>query len=306
MSQSKGHARRSERGLFGQAVVETGDRELVRTVRLALRVARKHLAEYAHVNAPKKFTQPQLFACLILKAITGATYRRTEEMLALMPAVREAIGLSSVPRFTTLQAFADRPEILALIDGVLRTLARAAMKHERQDTALDGTGVETTSASAHFVSRTGRKRTKYVKLMLAVLCGSVMPAALVVGWGPTNDMREAWAARDKLLDACGRTRPTMLWGDGAFDCEAWHKSNWEETQTPSYAPVTVKRQDGGVNGFYRKAFHDMRPREYGRRWMCESVNSAIKRMTGSTLRSRKESTLFAEAALKVAAYAVKV
>jgi hypothetical protein len=136
-------------------------------------------------------------------------------MLALMPAVREAIGLSSVPRFTTLQAFADRPEVLALIDGVLRTLGRAAMKHERQDAALDGTGVETTSASAHFVSRAGRKRTKYVKLMLAVLCASVMPAAVVVGWGPTNDPREAWAVRDTLLDACGRTRPTARRGTRA-------------------------------------------------------------------------------------------
>lgn len=306
MHQSKGRERRGERGLFGQAVVQTGDRELVRTVRLALRVARKHLAEYAHVNAPKKFTQPQLFACLILKAITGATYRRTEEMLALMPAVREAIGLGAVPRFTTLQAFADRPDILPLIDAVMKSLGRAAMKHGRQDAALDGTGVETTSASAHFVSRAGRKRTRFVKLMLAVLCTSVMPAALVVGWGPTNDLREAWAVRDKLLDACGRNPPTMLWGDGAFDCEAWHRENWERKRTPSYAPVTVKRHDGGVGGFYRKVFHQMRPREYGRRWMCESVNSAIKRMTGSVLRSRKENTLFAEAALKVAAYAVKV
>lgn len=295
-----------ERGLFGQAVVEAHDRELVRTVRLALRVARKHLADHPHVNAPRKFTQPQLFACLILKAITGATYRRTEEMLVLMPAVREALGLRGVPRFTTLQAFADRPDVPALIDAVLTTLGRAAVKHERQDAALDGTGVETTSASAHFVSRAGRRRTKYVKLMIAVLCASVMPAALVVGWGPTHDMREAWAVRAKLLDACGRSPPTMLWGDGAFDCEAWHRRNWEETKTPSYAPVTVKRHDGSVGGFYRKAFHEVRPREYGRRWMCESVNSAIKRMTGSTLRSRKERTLFAEAALKVAAYALKV
>lgn len=44
---------------------------------------------------------------------------------------------------------------------------------------------------------------------------------------------------------------------------------------------------------------------YGRRWMRERMNSAIKRTTGSSLRSRKQSTLFAEAALKVAAYAVR-
>jgi hypothetical protein len=298
--------RSGDRGLFGQPVNAACDQPLVKIVRLALRIARRHMADHPHVNAPKKFTQPQLFACLILKAITGATYRRTEEMLVLMPAVREALGLRGVPRFTTLQAFADRPDVLSLIDAVLRTLGRAAMMHERQDAAIDGTGVETTSASAHFVSRAGRERTKYVKLMLAVLCGSVMPAAMVVGWGPTHDMREAWAVRDKLLDACGRAPPTMLWGDGAFDCEAWHRSNWEQKKTPSYAPVTIKSKDGSVGGFYRKAFSEMRPHEYGRRWMCESVNSAIKRMTGSTLRSRKQNTLFAEAALKVAAYAVKV
>lgn len=295
-----------ERGLFGQVLVEARDQELVRTVRLALRVARRHLADHPHVNVPKKFTQPRLFACLILKAITGATDRRTEELLILMPAVREALGLCAVPRFTTLQAFADRPDVLALIDAVLKTLGRSAMKHQRQDAALEGTGVETISAPAHCVSRAGRRRTRFVKLMLVVLGASVMPAAVVVGWGPTNDVREAWAVRDKLLDACGPSPPTMLWGDGAFDSEAWPKSNWEEKRTPSSAPVTVKSQDGSVGGFSRRAFHELRPREYGRRWMGESVNSAIKRLTGSTLRSRRQNTLFAEAALKVAAYALKV
>jgi hypothetical protein len=294
-----------ERGLFGQDIDRTGDQELVRTVVLAIKVARKHFAAHPHVNAPKKFTQPQLFACLILKAITNSTYRRTEELLILMPAVRESIGLREVPRFTTLQMFADRNNVLALVDAVLQTLGRAAMKHERQDAALDGTGVETTSASAHFISRAGRTRTKFVKLMLGVLCGCVMPVAVVVDWGPSNDMREAWSVREKLLGACGKTPPTMLWGDGAFDCEAWHKSNWEDKHMPSYAPVTVRRRDGGVGGFYRNVFSEMRPREYGRRWMCESVNSAIKRITGDKLRSRKQNTLFAEAALKVAAYAIK-
>lgn len=292
-----------ERGLFGQVIVDAGDQELVRTVRLALALARKHLAPYAHVNAPKKFTQPQLFACLILKGITGATYRRTEELLILMPAVREALGLRDVPRFTTLQTFADRPEVLALIDAMMRTLGRAAAKRTPQDAAFDGTGVETTSASAHFVSRAGRKRTRFVKLMLGVLCASVMPAALVVDWGPSHDMKQAWILREKMKATC---TPTMLWGDGAFDCERWHEANWEGWNVPSYAPTTIRSKDGRVNGLYRRAFSEMRPREYGRRWMCESVNIAIKRMTGSTLRSRKENTLFAEAAFKVLAYAAKV
>jgi hypothetical protein len=48
------------------------------------------------------------------------------------------------------------------------------------------------------------------------------------------------------------------------------------------------------------------PEEHGQRWMCESVNSAIERTSASTLRSHKDHTLFIEAALKIAADAIKV
>jgi hypothetical protein len=80
-----------------------------------------------------------------------------------------------VPRFTILQTFADRPDILALSEAMPKTLGRAAMKHEWQYAALDGTGVETTSASSHCVSKAGRKRPKYVTLMHAVLTTRVRP-----------------------------------------------------------------------------------------------------------------------------------
>lgn len=93
----------------------------------------------------------------------GCTYRKCEELLILMPAVREAIGLEDVPRFTTLQAFADRPDIMTLIDSVLASIGRAVNRAQARDGALDGTGLEVTSASAHFVSRAGRKRSKFVR-----------------------------------------------------------------------------------------------------------------------------------------------
>ncbi len=74
---------------------------------------------------------------------------------------------------------------------------------------------------------------------------------------------------------------------------------------PSYAPTTVKSHDGTVNGVYRNLFQH-HAAEYGRRRSCETVNNGMKRTTGSVLRSRKQNTLFAEAALKVAAYAVRL
>ncbi|MBL8746017.1 MAG: hypothetical protein JNK58_06640 [Phycisphaerae bacterium] len=117
---------RRERGLFGQPIGEANDQETLKVVKLAMRLARRHLSDYSHPKSPRKFTQPQLFACLILKAHWNCTYRRCEELLILMPAVREAIGLLETPRFTTLQMFADRPEIAALIDGVLASIGRVA------------------------------------------------------------------------------------------------------------------------------------------------------------------------------------
>ena len=194
---------------------------------------------------------------------------------------------------------------MQLIDGVPRSIARSITKQQPKDAALVGTGMEVTAASAHFISRAGRAHTKYVKLMLGVLCGAVIQVALVMDWVPSHDMKQAWTLRAKLLETCGDAPPTMLWGEKAFGSETWHRANWESTKTPSFAPVRVNNGGGNAGGFYRNIFATMRPHECGGRWMCESVNSAIKRVSGSTLRSRKENTLFAEAALKVAAYAIK-
>ncbi len=88
--------RKRERGLFGQAISAAEDFEIVRVVTLAARLARRHLSDDAHPKSPHKFTQPQLFACLIFKAHLGCTYRRCEEMPALMPAVRGAIAAYAV------------------------------------------------------------------------------------------------------------------------------------------------------------------------------------------------------------------
>lgn len=59
-------------GLFGQPLSEAGDLQIIKIVKLALRPARRHLADYSHEKSPKKYTQPQLFACLILRAHLAA------------------------------------------------------------------------------------------------------------------------------------------------------------------------------------------------------------------------------------------
>jgi hypothetical protein len=53
----------------------------VKVARLALEVGAQVLRPYAHQYSPKVFTQPQLFAGLVLKTFFKTDYRGIAEML---------------------------------------------------------------------------------------------------------------------------------------------------------------------------------------------------------------------------------
>lgn len=275
---------------------------LIRVVNVALRMAARSVREYSDKKSPKVFTQRQLVACLLLKTYLRTTYRGVAEQLTLMPAVREAIGLKQVPHWTTLQKFADRANILTLVDRALKELGREVLGGATPEAAMDSTGVETTCASAHFVSRRGNKRGKFVKLSIVALCGLVMPVALVVGWGPGSDHTDAVTLARK---AARVLTPRTLWCDKGYDSEAFHQHCWNTWGTISFAPARMREGQVVVSGDHRWMMKEKWP-GYGRRWHVESVNSGMKRTVGSTLAARTERTLFHEAALKVLTYAIRV
>ncbi len=70
--------------------------------RTALDIGRQTFDLYAHPNSPKKFTQPQLFACLAVKQALGIGYQAMEVRLAEWSDLREVIGLEQVPGSSTL------------------------------------------------------------------------------------------------------------------------------------------------------------------------------------------------------------
>jgi hypothetical protein len=238
----------------------------------------------------------------VLKTYLRTTYRGVTEQLVLMPAVREAIGLRQIPHWTTLQKFADRADLLTQVDRCLKRLGREALAGSRGEGAMDSAGVETGSASAHFVTRAGKKRGKLVKLSIVALCGIIMQVALVVGWGPGSDHAEAQTLARKAAKVF---TPTTLWCDKGYDSEAFHEHCWETWGTISYAPARTGSTGTVLTGERRWMMRKKWP-GYGHRWHIESMNSAMKRTVGSTLGARKERTLFHEAALKVLTYAARV
>lgn len=71
-------------------------------VRHALKVAESVYPEYAHRFAPKKFTQPQLFAILVLRHFLHLDYRGVVQLLHEWSDIRDALSLKSVPTYSTL------------------------------------------------------------------------------------------------------------------------------------------------------------------------------------------------------------
>ncbi len=79
-----------------------------RVLETAYATAQRTLPAYSHRFSPKKFTQHQLFACLVLKEFLKTDYRGLVNFLADCDTLRAVIELEHVPHFTTMQKAADR------------------------------------------------------------------------------------------------------------------------------------------------------------------------------------------------------
>jgi len=86
------------------------------------------LAAYSHLFSPKKFTQHQLFAMLVLKEFMRCDYRKVAALLEDCPELREAIGLETVPHFTTIQKASKRLLCLKPAKRLLRSTLELARK----------------------------------------------------------------------------------------------------------------------------------------------------------------------------------
>ena len=143
-------------------------------------------------------------ACLILRAYLKTTYRGVLEFLSCSPALRQELGLhDKLPHYTTLQKFSSRSKVLEMADAIIRRIGPSAGEptYGEGAAAMDASGLETTTASAHCQCRRGGQRRKWVKISTLVLCGSLLPLGLVLDWGPNNDKCQARALIAKASQA---------------------------------------------------------------------------------------------------------
>jgi hypothetical protein len=94
----------------------------------ALEVARQSLPAYSHRFSPRKFTQHQLFALLVLKTHQQQDYRGVIAMLEDMPELVNELGLKTIPHYTTLQKASER----ILSDAALQQLLSGTVERFRK------------------------------------------------------------------------------------------------------------------------------------------------------------------------------
>ena len=126
--------------------------------RRALAAGTEALPAFAHRISPRTYTQPQLFACLALKAFFRTDYRGIAQLLRDLTDLRRVLRLAYVPHFTTLQKAGQRllrrPRARRLLRATLRPIRGRRRRVPRA--AFDSTGLDCGHASRYYVRRRNR------------------------------------------------------------------------------------------------------------------------------------------------------
>jgi hypothetical protein len=291
-----------------------------RVLLAAYEAAREALPAYRHRFSPKKFTQHQLLACLVLKEFLRVDYRGLAAHLEDAPALRALITLEVVPHFTTFQKAARRLLAAAparkLFDAVLARAVRQGVRKRRVPlAAVDGTGMESRHVSRYYVKRRSKTGSatqettysKYPKVLLVTDCGSHLVLAAVPGRGPGSDLRQF---RPALKDAAGRARIGTLLADADFDGEWVHEHvravyGIRTIIPPERGRPSAKPPTGKWRRWMKAQFARLKAK-YGQRWQTETVNSMVKRRLGSALRARTYWSQCREIILRVITHNVMI
>lgn len=284
---------------------------------MALDVGTRTLPPYSHRCSRKDFTQPQLFACLVLRQFFRTDYRGIVAILDDWPTLRQELGLAKVPHFTTLQ----KVERKLLVDPKIKAMLTqtVALFHGHDEAgppgprgpgelppaqpielaAADSTGFELDRASRYFIRRRqrGQKQAekpayqtttyrRFAKLGIVVDCGTHLILATHRGAGPRPDV-------DQLLPLlrggfCSNAVPACMLLDAGYDSEPNHVLLREGLGIESWIPPKGGRPtDNLPAGKWRWLMATGFDEElFGQRWQSETVMFMLKRRQGEALKAR--------------------
>jgi transposase len=263
-----------------------------KVARAAFKIAKSTLPQYAHHYSPQKYTQPQLFVCLVLKIFFKTDYRGIVEILNDSPELCKCFHLKTVPHFTTLQKASKRLLRLKVANALLRSTVR---KSKIKLAAVDSTGLEAGHISRYFIKRRSREPSLYQtttyrrwpKLAVVCDCKNHLILSAITARGPSVDVNQFCKT---LKPAAEQFNILHLLADAGYDSEKNHRYARDVHQIKTTIPPKIGRPpltDKPLRGKYREQMRTRFDKEtYGQRWQVETVFSMIKRNFGDTIRAR--------------------
>ena len=262
---------------------------------VALKAAQQSFPAYSHEFSPKKFTQHQLFACLVLKSFLKTDYRGVVEHLKDCPAQAESVGLTKVPHFTTLQKAAKRLLKRKGVDQLIGATLKLAMGRKKtvELAAIDSTGLQSHHCSSYYVKRRSR-----VKNLWQTTTYKRFPKVGIVCDVSNHMILEAQASRGPCPDVADFKKPLEratrlvrirdVVADAGYDSESNHRFAREQLSVRTIIPANAGRPTKKpASGKYRRQMQiQFDKKKYGQRWQCESVISMIKRRQATATSGR--------------------
>jgi Transposase DDE domain len=270
----------------------------VKVARIAYHLAKEGLPRYSHPKSPHRFTFPQLAACVLLMFYVNKSYREMEEWLLASDQVVKVLELEEIPDHTTLQR-TYRKLSMKDFERMKEELLRSVGVGGEEGIAADSTGFSPSNASLLYLSRCGRVCHRWVKGVYAVGTRSLYILAWRYGYGPGNEAHHLNGLRRDVRRYAfyqGGKPAWQILADSGFD-----------GKTARPGDLIPLRREGKSTPRERRIRSELVAQArlegwYGQRWKVETVNSVIKRLFGSFIRSHRSRLQMHEPIIKALLY----
>jgi hypothetical protein len=260
--------------------------------RVAIAIGPQALPPSSSTFSPRRYTQAQLFACLVLLPFVKTDDRGMCQLLSDIHTLRRVRGLKRVPHYSPRcdahQRLMRQPHFHALPYRLWRQAQALSLLPARATGSVGAPGLEARQVSRDYVWRAGYRgfaRRRWPQLTLVIDAHTHLSAGGVVSWGPSQDSPQFPAAVRQSI----RHGPwDRILADTAYDAEHHHQLCRDQLAIRSTVmPLNPRRHWTRPKARYRR----QRPRRcfhqgYRQRWQIERAISRHKRRLGPALRAR--------------------
>jgi hypothetical protein len=248
-------------------------------------VQSSHLSLYSSKYSRRDYTQHQLLTILLFKEYRKEDYRTIIWDLEEMDRIREVLGLTTIPHFTTLQKFLCRIKPI-YFDILLKSTLK--LFYFPDDTipitAIDSSGFTSGYCSHYYSERIGKIRKHFLKTSIVVDIDQQVITGFMISKSRVHDSQHAFP----LLKKCHKLHKSECYiMDRGYDSEKMHRFIRETLKADSIIPARSWKNTENIWGKYRKEMtNNFDFVRYRKRFLVETKFSVLKRRFGADLKSR--------------------